>query len=403
MNTNIASPFQMKVRGESLRELFKPLELFDITRLYEQYAALIDFAIYLLIFVGLAQITLGKHFQGRGGKAITIGIGISLAVSLAIAEQYIGFSIRSFGPIAAGIFIALVGFMIYRLVKHLGAGMMTSSSAAYIIVLLSIVAVVPGFFSWINQKMPLLNLILVICLFIAIYNVISHLFRKHGIPDKLKRQFGQVREKYDNEAGALRKSGKQEHKIQQITKKAYKNSNQILNDLLEVLKSIKKYGHIPSARKTIKEQIEKTLPEQDELIKIIQRLQELNKKVLSFDLSLYSKETQTRYQKLSEEEKELLKKELHDEYIKIGIERKLPELEKKIQEYEKEIRICLKQAASYILNGNVPQAKNIIMKAINLEKETTTILNEIRALEQQILKHTKKEIAIERQAEMAMK
>lgn len=380
-----------------MSELFKPLELLNITSIYEQYAALIDFTIYLLIFVGLAQITLGKHFQGRGGKAITIGIGISLAVSLAIAEEYIGFSIKSFGPIAAGIFLALLGFMIYRLVKHLGAGMMTSSSAAYIIVLLSIVAVVPGFFAWINQTMPLLNLILVICLFIAIYNVLSHLFKKHGISGKLKNQLNQVKEKYKDETGGLRKEEKQEHQIQQITKKAYKNSNQILNDLLEALKSIKQYGHVPTARKAIKEQLEKILPEQNELINIMQKQKKLNKKLLEFDISIYTKESQTRYQKLNNREKELLKKELQEEYRKIGIEKQLIKMEEKIQTYQKDIKECLRQSGLYIMNGDIQDSKNMIMRAINLEKETTAILNELRALEKNILEHTKKELAIEKQ------
>jgi len=391
MNILITSPFQAKIGGESLSELFKPLELLNITSIYEQYSTLIDFTIYLLIFVGLAQITLGKHFQGRGGKAITIGIGISLAVSLAIAEQYIGFSIRSFGPIAAGIFLALIGFMIYRLVKHLGAGMMTSSSAAYIIVLLSMVAVVPGFFAWINQAMPLLNLILVICLFIAIYNVISHLFKKHGIPGKLRTQLGQVKEKYDNATGGIRKEEKQEHKIQQITKEAFKNSNQILNDLLEVLKSIKQYGHIPTARNTIKEQIEKILPEQNELLKILIRLKTLHKKILSFDLSIYSSETQNKYQPLNDKEKEHYKKQLEEEYRKIGIEKQLPELEDKIQFYQKDIKECLRQTSLYIMNGDIQDSQNMIMRAINLEKETTAILGELKTIEKQILKHAQLE------------
>jgi hypothetical protein len=112
----------VQVSTLGLGELFRPLEYIDLSRLYERYAILIDLAIYLLIFVGLAQVTLGKRFQGNGGKAIAIGIGVSLAISLAIAEQLLGFSLRSFGPIAAGIFLGILGVMIFRLVQHLGGG-----------------------------------------------------------------------------------------------------------------------------------------------------------------------------------------------------------------------------------------------------------------------------------------
>ena len=103
-----------------LQKGLRPLEYLDISKLYESYTVFIDFAIYLMVFVGISQITLGSRFQGKGGKAITIAIGISLALSLAISEKYLGFSLRSLGPIAVGIFLAILSVMIYRLIKQLG-------------------------------------------------------------------------------------------------------------------------------------------------------------------------------------------------------------------------------------------------------------------------------------------
>jgi len=39
-----------------LQEGLRPLEYLDISKLYENYSVFIDFAIYLMVFVGISQI-----------------------------------------------------------------------------------------------------------------------------------------------------------------------------------------------------------------------------------------------------------------------------------------------------------------------------------------------------------
>ena len=104
----------------SAQQMFAPLEYINLANAYDHYSAVIDLFIYGLIFIGVAQVTLGPRFAGRGGKAICAGVGISLAVSLAIAERQFGFSLKSFGPIAAGIIILLLGIMVYHLLHQAG-------------------------------------------------------------------------------------------------------------------------------------------------------------------------------------------------------------------------------------------------------------------------------------------
>ena len=56
-----------------------------IHTVYRKFDVLIDAAIYLVIFLGLAQATIGRKFEyKKGGRAITIGIGIVLAFGLAL-------------------------------------------------------------------------------------------------------------------------------------------------------------------------------------------------------------------------------------------------------------------------------------------------------------------------------
>jgi hypothetical protein len=380
-----------------LQEGLRPLEYLDISKLYESYSVFIDFAIYLMVFVGISQITLGSRFQGKGGKAITIAIGISLALALAISERYLGFSLRSLGPIAVGIFLAILSVMIYRLIKQLGGDFAVSGSLAYIIILLFLTATMPSFFAWINKNTPLLGLGLVIGFFWAAYKVISHLFRGKKLSEKLGEKFKEAKTESDAEITQMNRSkGFQRSQIKPITKQAFKTSDQILNELAEILKSIEKYGHLPEARAEIKKQIDKIMPEQMELMETLKTLQTRHGKILAFDMGVYSQEFQKLYRELSGPEKAAMKRELEDEYVKLGIEKQLPVLERQIQDYQVGIRNYLNQASSSLMAGDIENAKSCLKKAINLEQETKSILGRLRNLEKQIFKHTKREISMER-------
>ena len=70
-----------------LDTFFRPFENLDIEKTYDQYSVFIDLIIYLLIFVGLSQAVLSKKFQGRGGKAVVISVGLILTISMIIAEK----------------------------------------------------------------------------------------------------------------------------------------------------------------------------------------------------------------------------------------------------------------------------------------------------------------------------
>jgi len=351
-----------------LQEGLRPLEYLDISQLYSRYSVFIDFAIYLMVFVGISQLTLGNRFQGRGGKAIAIAIGVSLALSLAVTEKYLGFSIKSLGPIAVAIFLAILSVMIYRLIKQLGGSFAVSGSLAYIIILLFLTATMPGFFAWINRNTPLLGLGLIIGFFWASYNVVSHLFRRKKLSQELGEKFDKVKTEAKGEIDNLDRSKRfQKANVRRITKRAKKASREILEDLEEILKAIDKYGHLPEVGPMIKEQIDKVMPEQLELVDFLTRLQNLHKRLLSFDTSLYSHELQTRYRNLTGPERAMLKKELEDEYQKLGIERQLLDLEGKAHGYLADMKNVLAQAGQEMVSGNPEGAKASIRGAIALD------------------------------------
>jgi hypothetical protein len=108
-----------------------PFEGFE--EAYDKYFPFIDAIIYCIIFIGLAEWTIGKKFSGgyssgKGGKAVVAGIGIIFAISLALWERTAGFNIKAFGPIAMGIFVAVMCLALYEGLKE-GAKMGTTTAA----------------------------------------------------------------------------------------------------------------------------------------------------------------------------------------------------------------------------------------------------------------------------------
>lgn len=90
---------------------------FDMARLYSNYGSIIDLIIYSLVFVGVAQAGLGKRFEGRGGKAVVGAIGVALAIGLSVWGSRNNFNLASFGWLGGVVFMFIMFYAIYHLVK----------------------------------------------------------------------------------------------------------------------------------------------------------------------------------------------------------------------------------------------------------------------------------------------
>jgi len=93
-----------------------------IAGLYGTYYYAIDCILYAVILIGAAQFALSQQFQGSGGRAVIIGMGIALSLGAAFFERQTGFKLVSgLGPIAVIVVLILFCFLFYRLFTALGA------------------------------------------------------------------------------------------------------------------------------------------------------------------------------------------------------------------------------------------------------------------------------------------
>jgi hypothetical protein len=80
-----------------------------------------DFVLAFAFFTALVYAILGKRFdQQRPAVAMSVTLGIALAIGLVWWEQSTGVSIRDLGPIAVGFAIIILGIVMYQAIRQAG-------------------------------------------------------------------------------------------------------------------------------------------------------------------------------------------------------------------------------------------------------------------------------------------
>lgn len=156
---------------------FQYLRGFSPANVYAGYSGIFDFFVYLLIFLGISRTAFEEQFKGRGGKALITGIGIALSLSLAVAEQRFSFNLGSLSPIAGGIILLILGFLLFQLFSKLGIGL--SGPLSFVLIYFFASSITPELFTWIAEKLPILNLILAVAVIISIVSIIHGLWSRY--------------------------------------------------------------------------------------------------------------------------------------------------------------------------------------------------------------------------------
>ncbi len=384
-----------------LEDLLEPMRGFNIAEAYAVHSHFIDFVIYVFIFVSLAKITIGERFKGRQGNILSGVIGVALAVSLAVTEYKLGFSIRSFGPIAGFIILLLVGYVFYKVIFQLTGGRTGSVAIAFLGAYFLIRAISPVLFNWLADKVPFINFILGVAVIISVWYAASLFVRKpntslgtmgSGFTHGVKKAADSVKEFVSE--GRIVKA-----RLGRITKKQRKKSNEVMDDLKDMGNVINEHGNSAYGRKLITQKLQDIIPKEHDLINKLAYLKNLNDWLKSFDLNKF-KELKERYDVAPETKKRLIKKEILEEREKLNIEQKIDEIELDIKKYQEDFNYYLNIIVSYLNAGKVEEAKNWLPKAIACEKKTTDLLKKMQTLEKLIFNLTKVEIKQEKQEEL---
>jgi len=248
-----------------LDTFFSPLRDLDVVNFYSANHSWVDFFIVLFVFIPIAKLTIGRRFGGREGKVLSAVIGLVLALSLALLERRIGFSVQSFGPIAAAIIIFLVELVIFYLVRIFGMGNVAAGSIALVITYFLIRATVPNFFLWLahNKWTVWLHAALVLAVAISIWRIMKAFWPRSDVG-----AIASDLEHYHNPDSSIEESiglekkevGLIKHRLKRITKKGVKESKEIIEELNEMIRIIDEYGDTPQSRNLIAQRVNNIAP-----------------------------------------------------------------------------------------------------------------------------------------------
>jgi hypothetical protein len=380
----------------TLEELLKPFEYLDISSLYNQYSLIIDAIIAFLIFFGIAKVTLGKRFEGRGGKAIIIGVGLALSTGFLLMERNLNFSIRSFGPLAVAIILILVGFVFYNLLLSLGFNHTNSICLAYLIDYLSLKLVSPTIFDWIAQTAPFINGILGLGFLIALIKLLFSLFSRNSLksissklPSKLDIKANT--QNLDREMNEEKEEGTliRSRAIKSI-KKEIKDSDEMIETINEMIKTIEEYGTTPHGIREISNYLAKLRDKKHYAMVYFDYINKIMEKVGSFDndfLASLKAEYETAQGK---EQKKLKKKEIETEEKKREVEEIVERIEKLILQYTKQFTQLINYAVQNLRKRNPNESIKFLKESLKTEVKIKDLFEQMKDLEGDLKKLTKR-------------
>lgn len=386
-----------------LDDVFAPFGGIDFSQTYDSYSSIIDFVVYATLFVGVSQATIGKRFEGRGGKAVVSSIGMILAIGLSISESMLGFNLRSFGPLAAGLFIFLVGFTLYLGIKTAGMNTVNAGSIALVVTYFSIRAVAPGFFDWMmgNPYTSWIHAVVLIAVVIAAYRMIRCILpgRDTDLKAEAKELLGKAtqapRELVDQMHAEKHEKDFMKAHLEKITEAAGKTSRQILEDLQAMRKLIEQFGATSKGQFLIAAKIEAIAPKEHQVIRSLRKLKEMVNRLSRFDHQHYDK-LRAEWHKLSAKARKQIEDEMRDEWKKLQAEEEIKRLEEVVARYDQNFKHAVRMISTSLKTNRQQEALSWTDQAIKWEKQVQKALQEIEALEHKLVRYTRQEIKDEK-------
>ena len=156
----------------------------DVFLVYESYSSLIDFIIFLLIFLGVTQAIFGQGNFKDQSKIISIGLSLALSFGLVFWERRVGITLLSFGPFALLILFILFMYLIFSLMKHLGNDWWVAGAWVYVIGFGAITFISPELYNWpqLEKIFPFLYLLFWGCIFIGLIGLFAQKPKQGGTP-----------------------------------------------------------------------------------------------------------------------------------------------------------------------------------------------------------------------------
>lgn len=404
------------VSGASLSTLLQPLQLLDLPRAYAEHAVVIDFLLYLVLFNGVAQVAFTRRLEGKGGRLMAGAVGCALALAMTGLEAATGFTLASFGPLAAAILLLLVGIAIYRMLRQLGAAAGTAGALVLVLVALGLQAAAPRLATTLSTAFPFLDVTVVVGLMVLAWKAVGHLAPRasSGRLSKLAAEIAKPGPRRDpvpetaemhaveGEAAHLRDEFRLEkpeigRHLKRITKKERKACKHVAKELALVRSLLERGRTGERDRRAIADALQRIPPARHELADRLQAVKLLDQRLARFDMAVLT-ELKTAWEKVPTSQRGLIRRLALEERAKIQSEQRITSFESSVATYDSESEGLLERAAAAVLNGRIPEAVSLLKLAEQREIEAQGKIDQILEVERELRRITRLEL---RQAKRA--
>src|ERR1043166_9256091 len=343
---------------------FSALRYLDLSAIYDQYGPLIDFFVYLVILVGLAQVVLQHRFSGRGSKAVISGIGTALAAGLALSEARIEFDLRSLGPIAGFIVVALVALILYKLFRAFEWGVIPASAASLVVMYIGVQVATPGVGTWISQNIPLLNWGASIALLYLIYLAFSYL-ASHipgtGLSDGMAALGNKWMANLGKERNAI--AG-----LDPLARSEQSESKATEARLEEILKNMNNPAAQSGVIAAIRGEVQRGKDREMVIRQKLDYVETINRKLMSLDLGLFH-EAKAKYDAMPPATQARVRKVIQRERLKLYEENRVAALTSTATSEVSTFESSLQMTEQCFARGDIERARGWLIKAIQADKK----------------------------------
>ncbi len=364
----------------SFEEFLRPFEWVDFSATYARYAAMVDLFLYTLIFVGAAQVSLGRRYPGRGGRALSIGAGLALAVGMIVAEDRLGFNLKTFGPIAVVILLLLAGIILQQLLFFAGLERGRALAAAYILMFFILLGAAPGLFDWLKRMAPfllgLMLMLLIGCIGMLIMPWGSFSHGDMGGRDRRQR----IREVgpgpgrgWDRAANRGERSFIR-RRVRPQARRLVRQGNQLSRDLGAIEKDLRRKKNDPRSLGRAAEQIDRLIPQAELLSREGVQMSQMQETLRRFDTQLLSRKDRERLTALSRGNRALLTQEIRDETSRERANERSINIEKAFARRGEEISRHLLTALTALKQGDRQTALVEIDRAKAVQQSIAKLL-----------------------------
>lgn len=321
-----------------------------------------DFVLAFTLFTSLCYAVLIRRFERqRAAAAMSVTLGLALAIGLVWWEYDHGFSVRDLGPIAAGFAVVVLGIVMFGAFRRLGGHWAGAGLALGVTLLIGRLLPV----DWLVD-IEWLRAVAVFAVAIGLFALLLH-----------------HRADFSHRAPTQYETARVRHDLRDL-RRDRRMATRLGRDLDRVRHDASDLHRRPDRAGDVMLQLRRILPDEGWLT---QQLAQLRRKAHFMRRGHIARIEQLRhvFEKLPPESRRNVGRALADRYKELKLDVRLERLDRAVAENERRVRELTAQAQAWLEAGDYQQLSTVLDRATELQRHNVKLLRLIQRTEAKLL------------------